>query len=197
MHDYSFDTDERRNWIIALVIPSAVLSWLVNPLIRDLLESQTLQHIIEPPATLTLFGIVYTFFKRRIWRCRLLHKLRLVNIPDLNGVWKGSACSSYDGHETEKPVTMIIQQRWDKIRVKLSSDNSISYSEIAAITRESPTDYFLHYSYKNEPKSSSKNTMHMHRGTAHLRVKDNRLEGEYYTGRGRLTHGELILTRDQ
>ena len=195
MHDYTFDTNERRRWTIALLILSILSSHSVYVLIQG--NGLQLPWYIETPTPLGLFLAVYWIFTKWIWRCRPLHKLGLVNIPDLNGVWRGSVCSSYDGHETEKPVIITIQQRWDKIRVELISDNSISYSEIAAVTRESPTDSFLHYCYKNEPKSSSKNTMHMHRGTTRLHVKDNRLEGEYYTGRDRSTHGALRLTRDQ
>lgn len=37
--------------------------------------------------------------------------------------------------------------------------------------------------------------MSIHRGTATLELKRNALEGDYYTGRGRMTFGSIKLTR--
>ena len=55
----------------------------------------------------------------------------------------------------------------------------------------------LNYEYLSEPKALAADTMQAHRGTAHLRISDgrNKLTGSYYTGRGRGTVGEILLTR--
>lgn len=198
VHDYSSGSNERRNWTAALFSLSFVVSLVANGILIEILKIQwPWWFVVETPTTLGLFfGVIHWAFGKYIWRYQLLHKLRWVTIPDLNGKWKGHVCSSYDDHQVKKSVTMTIKQTWNKIRVELISDNSISCSEIAAITRESSTDYFLHYCYKNEPKPSSRGTMHAHRGTAHLRIKDNKLEGRYYSGRDRCTFGELLLTRN-
>ena len=197
VHDYSSGSNERRNWTAALFSLSFVVSLVANGILIEILKIQwPWWFVVETPTTLGLFfGVIHWAFGKYIWRYQLLHKLRWVTIPDLNGKWKGSVYSSYNHHKNS--VTVTIKQTWNKIRIELKSSTSTSASEIAVFVCESPTDYFLHYCYKNEPRSSSKDTMHAHRGTARLRVKDNGLEGEYYTGRDRSTHGELRLTRDQ
>ena len=57
----------------------------------------------------------------------------------------------------------------------------------------------LTYEFLNEPKSHTAATMAIHRGTASLRLqrsdREDVLEGEYYTGRGRTNHGALRLVR--
>lgn len=47
--------------------------------------------------------------------------------------------------------------------------------------------------YINESDAHATEAMHMHRGTARLRLTDSGtvLEGEYYTGRDRKSHGTL------
>ena len=49
----------------------------------------------------------------------------------------------------------------------------------------------LHHLYVNEPHPTAPDTMNAHRGTATLRLKGAVLEGDYYTGRGRLEIGAL------
>ncbi len=55
----------------------------------------------------------------------------------------------------------------------------------------------LDYEYVNEPNAHAVEGMHMHRGTARLVLsEDGRvLEGEYYTGRDRKSHGTLRLEK--
>jgi hypothetical protein len=79
----------------------------------------------------------------------------------------------------------------------LESERSGSKSQIAAILTKDLNIAILSYEYMNEPLPDAEDTMHMHRGTARLVLKDNRnlLEGDYYTGKGRETFGRLIFGR--
>ena len=47
--------------------------------------------------------------------------------------------------------------------------------------------------YVNEPKSGAVGTMNMHQGTAVLKLKEQILEGDYYSGRGRQGIGSITL----
>ena len=55
----------------------------------------------------------------------------------------------------------------------------------------------LQYEYFSEPKGLATSTMQTHRGVCLMRLENGRegrsLAGDYYTGRGRLTHGEIKL----
>ena len=53
----------------------------------------------------------------------------------------------------------------------------------------------LSYLYINQPKPSAPETMEIHRGTATLELKGDVLEGDYYTGLGRMTYGFLRLSK--
>ena len=55
----------------------------------------------------------------------------------------------------------------------------------------------LSYLYINEPKAGSHSSMNSHRGTVDLEFKEIVLEGQYYTGRGRMTNGTIHLTCNQ
>lgn len=68
---------------------------------------------------------------------------------------------------------------------------------IGAIIVEEAGDAVLNYEYANEPRAHAIDGMHAHRGTARLRLncESQVLEGEYYTGRDRKSHGTLRLER--
>ena len=51
------------------------------------------------------------------------------------------------------------------------------------------------YDYLNEPNQDAVDTMHIHRGTGRLLLIDDRLEGDYYTGRDRRNTGTIRLQR--
>ena len=54
----------------------------------------------------------------------------------------------------------------------------------------------MYHYYVNTPRASAPATMHTHEGTAILHLSEPiRLEGHYYTGRDRVTQGELRLQK--
>ena len=173
---------------------------LVNALVNHEVIQQIVQnHMtwqIEVPKVLTSFVFVHWLFTNHIWRWRLLHSLPFLNVPDLNGPWRGTLTSSHDKYRRQYDISVCVSQTWNKIQVKLDAERSSSWSDTAAILKIGKQDYVLTYCYTNEPKSGRKDTMHMHRGTVRLSVKGNKLEGFYYTGRDRATDGDITLYRE-
>jgi hypothetical protein len=54
----------------------------------------------------------------------------------------------------------------------------------------------ISYQYQNTPRSSAVSTMEQHRGAAEMLVRSpERLEVEYFSGRGRSNHGTILLSR--
>ena len=79
--------------------------------------------------------------------------------------------------------------------VTLETKYSRSRSITASLRTDDVPNPELSYLYINEPKAMAVTTMSMHRGTTVMELKDDVLEGDYYTGRGRTTFGAIKLTR--
>ena len=98
--------------------------------------------------------------------------------------------------EADQPATVAIEQTWTKLAVRLNAAESRSWSVTASVLVNAPEGLVLTYLFDNEPRAEAARTMQRFRGTTVLvRTGSDRLEGHYYTGRGRATHGSLKLCR--
>lgn len=191
---HSYELDGRGKVVVVLAATSVLLVWLLDILLNAV--------GIEPRWWLSLpsfggfYGLIYRLFDHYLWRCGVLRKLRLIQVPDLNGRWTGEVQSSYAGGVTSPlPVSVFIKQRWSKLIIRLETPASTSHS-VSATLRTGDLAYpLLDYMYVNEPRANALDTMNSHRGTAALELKDLVLEGDYYTGRGRREIGTLKLSR--
>ena len=150
---------------------------------------------LSVPSFAGCYSGLHWLFDRYVWRLGLLRKLKLINLPDLNGRWVGEVESSYNRDGCAHSVSAVILQRWSKVVIRLETENSRSRSITASLRTSDLTNPELSYQYVNEPKSSAPGTMAMHRGTATLELIGSRLEGDYYTGRGRGEVGAVRLSR--
>ena len=63
---------------------------------------------------------------------------------------------------------------------------------------DDPEGVALIYQYQNQPLADAMKTMHMHYGTAMLRVSNGGcLIGDYYAGRDRRTFGRICCRKEQ
>jgi hypothetical protein len=61
---------------------------------------------------------------------------------------------------------------------------------------DDPEGVALIYQYQNQPLADAMRTMHMHYGTAMLRISNSGcLVGDYYAGRDRRTFGRICCRR--
>ncbi len=194
MHDYAIDSRERVLVVRILFMASALVSGIAAVLTpSDLLPMRWLLPI---PSIALVFGVSYWAFDNWIWRWPFLRVLRLISVPDLRGTWTGTVASSYTDFEKAQPVTVTIEQTWTKMAVRLNAAKSRSWSLTASVLTNAPEGLVLTYLFDNEPKAESVTTMQRFRGTAVLvSTATDRLEGYYYTGRGRETHGSIKLSR--
>ncbi|MHB8276683.1 MAG: Cap15 family cyclic dinucleotide receptor domain-containing protein [Candidatus Humimicrobiaceae bacterium] len=193
MHPYSVDGEERKYIFVFLVVISIILSWSFY---KSLIYYKiTLPWWVESPSVLFFYGLLYWVFDRWIWK--LFVKIRFLKIPNLNGKWDGYLKSSFDNHSAEIKTTLQIFQTWTRIKIILSTEQSKSHSESASIMVSDPEGCCLSYQYINEPISTSKKTMSIHRGTARqmFDYKNNTLNGEYYSGRDRQQYGVLYFKK--
>ena len=194
MHDYALDSRERVFVVRILFMASALVAGIAAALIpADLIPMRWLLPI---PSIALVFGVSYWAFDNWFWRLRFLRDLRLVSVPDLRGTWTGSIASSYTRYEKTQPVTVTIEQTWTKIVVRLNAAESRSWSITASVLTNAPQGLVLTYLFDNDPEAGSVETMQRFRGTTVLvSAAPDRLEGHYYTGRGRETHGSIKLCR--
>lgn len=206
MHDYVFESAERQRWTIAIFCVSVLLSTILEPLVGlislngldPFLKSIQLPHwstlLLRGATPLVVFGFIHLVFSKRLWRSSFFRSRGLVSMPDLDGHWRGHIITSYK-NQAKIPVSVTIRQTWDKLSVKLNTNESSSASFMGAIQCDGGEQCTLYYLYKNEPKMFVRETMHEHRGTVRLSISKDELRGDYYTGRDRVTQGEISLKR--
>ncbi|HKV63312.1 MAG TPA: hypothetical protein VJO16_15480 [Candidatus Acidoferrum sp.] len=152
---------------------------------------------LDAPSSLAFYGLLYGLFEKSFWRKSLIRKLGLVRIPNLMGRWRGYLITSFDGHAKRHSLVIHIFQTWTQISVFLSTATSMSRSCAAVIQVDDPEGVTLIYQYQNQPLADAMRTMHMHYGTAMLRLSDEGcLAGDYYAGRDRRTFGRICCKRE-
>ena len=192
MHPYATDSSERKNVVFGLAILSVAVSYGLHLVLGKL--NFRWPWWMETPSFIGIFGLFYEIFNSSLWRVKLLRKLGIVRIPDLSGKWKVEGYSAKRKENFNAEIE--IKQTWTKISIVMESKFSKSHSITASILTHQPGGYMISYEYVNEPRANALPTMHSHRGTAILYLKnENLIEGEYYSGRDRENYGTLILKR--
>ena len=194
MHGYSTDSDERRVVPLFLALVAISLAWLSSKFLSVIHLS--IPWWADAPSLMAFYGALYTLFDRYLWRNGFVCKLGLVKIPNLAGCWRGYLISSFDGHAKRHNLVINIFQTWTQLAVFLATATSISRSCAAVIQVGDPEGVALIYQYQNQPLADATRTMHMHFGTAMLRVSNGGcLVGDYYSGRDRRTFGRICCRR--
>jgi hypothetical protein len=194
MHGYSTDSDERRVVPLFLALVAISLAWLSSKLLE--VTHLAIPWWVDAPSLMVFYGALYTLFDKYVWKNGFACKLGLVKIPNLAGCWRGYLISSFDGHAKRHNLVINIFQTWTQLAVFLATATSISRSCAAVIQVGDPEGVALIYQYQNQPLADATRTMHMHFGTAMLRVSDGGcLVGDYYSGRDRRTYGRICCRR--
>lgn len=153
--------------------------------------------VFWPLTAMAIYGLLFTIFDRYFWKLPLVAEL--LKVPDLSGEWvcQGQTINPdrSAGYQWQARVTIV--QSWDKIRVRLKTDQSGSSSVSAALVFDDADGYRLMYSYKNEPRIGELE-LKAHLGHAELIFSKDlqTAEGEYFNGRGRFTFGTMKLRRE-
>jgi hypothetical protein len=194
MHGYSTDSSERRVVPLLLASVAIALAWVSSRILA--VTHLSVPWWLEGPSSLAFYGALYALFDRCLWRNGLVSKLGLVRIPNLAGRWNGYLVSSFDGHAKHHHLIINIFQSWTHIAVFSTTATSMSRSCTAVIQVDDPEGVALIYQYQNQPLADATKTMHMHFGTAMLRVSNGGcLIGDYYSGRDRQTFGRIYCRR--
>lgn len=151
---------------------------------------------VDTPAVFGFYGLLYWAYDGYLWRTRFFRGLH--GVPDINGTYVVRIRSSHDRHERDHEAKAIISQSWSRIVVRLVTASSVSKSDGAWLTEASGMGFRLTYTYANAPKSAAEPALTSHVGTAVITFSDDgQGDGEYYTGRGRMTQGALTFERER
>lgn len=191
MHTYGSDARDKTVAFVWLGIIAVSVSWIVHLGIER--TGLAIPWCVDSPTPILVFWILYEWYDRRLWRIRIWF-LHLSEIPDLEGTWKGSIRARDHG---ERKAVVLIRQRWAEISIALATTESSSQSSIASLCLNRGPEAILSYEYLNQPYALGAETMHMHRGFADLRIvsANDKLEGEYYSGRDRENFGTITLQK--
>lgn len=126
-----------------------------------------------------------------LWKVKVCG-IKLSSIPDYNGTWEGTICSSHNGGAMIS-CTLEIKQTWSEIVCRLKTDKSCSYSVAASISTEIGPNEGLVWRYVNTPRNNCKADMQMHHGVSRATINDvGELECDYYNcSRERNTCGTI------
>lgn len=206
MHSYSTDSSERK-WIplfILLVsVPFAMglkIFWESLHFNGVLGEFYYIASLFIDFSVILFYEFFYYLFDSKLWK--YFHFVPSMKVPNLNGNWKGTLNSSYKDPRTDDKTTinatMQISQTWQKIEIRLKTDNSNSKTVTAAFFTKNPNAIELSYQYQNEPNPNAEiDTMHMHKGTGWITLAPDTksFEGGYYNGRDSKNHGGLKFNK--
>src|SRR5258707_14640193 len=183
MHGYSTDSSERRIVPLLLALLAIALAWATSRFLAA--AHLSVPWWVDAPSSLAFYGALYVFFDRYLWRKSFVHKLGLARIPNLTGRWRGYLVTSFDGHAKRYELVIHIFQSWTQVVIYLATATSISRSCAAVIQVDDPEGVSVVYQYENQPLANAMRTMHMHYGTAMLRISNGGgLGGGYFTGGG-------------
>jgi len=90
----------------------------------------------------TVYLILYWLFDRHIWRLPLMAKV--LKVPNLQGEWR---CEGISYSEmSDEPVAnwagiVSIAQSWDRLRIRLTTEQSASDSLVAAVMHDEAGGY--------------------------------------------------------
>ena len=157
-----------------------------------------------PPILFSLLGagVVYTALfwalNKHAWKWWPL--AALLKVPNLAGTWdcKGDTLDREGKVVYEWTAEITIVQCWDKLRVRLKTNQSGSNSIAAALTHDSVDGWLLLYQYRNDPKIDQPE-LRSHVGTASVTFSNDlkTATAEYFNGVGRATFGRMIWKRRQ
>lgn len=177
------------------VIVGAVLIWLS--------DIQTVTFMIAlklVPKVVSIDVMIIGVFASYLWKLGIFRGW-LVQVPDLNGTWKGFIHSTWVNPDTGKrtdpiPTALTIKQSFFKISCVMRTGEMTSRSTIADFIIDGDNQVKqLSYTYDSNPLQSVKDRSPQHFGTIRFDIiqgKPMKLKGEYWTGRK--TTGEVELT---
>src|SRR6266567_1115066 len=188
MHAYATNAKDRQFMFGLIAIPSFLAAILINSIVLAI--KLPFLSYIGAPAIAGCYGIFLWLYNKFLWS-KKLGPMPLSHIPDIRGTWVGIIHSSFNN--VEITVVVYIDQTWLELSMMLETENSISWTTMAALNIDAGNESGLKYEYRSEGKAYG--TTPDHRGAGHIiLLPDGKtLEGKYYTNEGSNNTGTITL----
>jgi len=186
-HRYSADSPDRRLIHVYITILSVLFAYGLYWFAKK--DWFSIPWWFDAPAIFGFYGLLYLWFKKSLWRKKLIRCIFHIKTPDWNGEYKCWLETSYDNFSTKKEIVVKIIQDWDSILVLTETEYSISNSLSGSFSLNETANPQFTYEYLNKPKNTALDTMNIHCGMASIGVGSNKLTGEFFNGRGRNNYG--------
>lgn len=183
--------------LIGFTLVLAVLcSWLSGKIEECLIHHEVISQAarwVDAFSTLTLIGLVFWYINSHGWK--ISYFKWLIDIPDLNGRYKGTLISSYrDENNIPEEMECVIEIKQSASYIHIfgyfgsktsNSNSSISHSVSEQLVRGNDGLFLIYYIFTNE-SDALKVQLSNHLGTGFLKFHpDNKtLGGNYYNQRG-------------
>ncbi|MCK1353817.1 hypothetical protein IVB56_22720 [Bradyrhizobium sp. CW7] len=205
-HDYSFHGGLNRANVgrYLTLVATSVSGTVVFVLLSVVYVAKRYGLNVNLPPTILsfvgagmVFTVLYGILNRYAWRWPILRSA--LKVPDLTGRWscEGRSLKPDGSLGYAWSDTLTVVQTWDKIRVRMKTDQSGSGSIAAAVICDDAEGYRLLYNYRSDPNIGEVE-LRSHLGSCMLLFSKDiqSAEGEYFNGHGRFTFGRMSLKRD-
>ena len=153
------------------------------------------------PKVVSINVVLYWLFVSFLWKLPIF-KNWLVPFPNLNGTWKGQIHTTWTDPETGErpgpiPAILTIKQSFLNIScvMRTAEMTSRSLTSSFVLDKENQLERLV-YTYDSNPIQTVKERSPQHCGTMSFNIvkeqKQNKLEGEYWTGRK--TTGDIEMS---
>lgn len=193
MHIYHVTPDPQRRICFVAAVLGILSAWALGKVLAFVLMPLWW---LDAPAAFGFYNIWLWLGDNVLWKWRFL--CRFFCVPNVSGSYVGVLRSSYDNFQTAFDVKVRVLQSCRQIRVLLETEQSRSESSFAIMDLQSDGSGQLTYLYLNRPFSDAPETMGIHYGVCSLEFEHaspDKLNGDYYSGRERKTHGTIELHR--
>lgn len=188
-HTFSVDTNERSAVYFYIAILSILFAYFLY-WSQGTFEFE-IPWWLETPSVLGFYTLIFSLFERYLWKLKFLRYVLSIKTPVLNKSYKVSLMSSYDNFENSMDAEIFVEQSYMKILIRLQTANSISESQGAFFCLKDSTDPSLTYEFVSKPNSTAAQTMHIHHGMGTIYFDREKIQGEYFNGRGRQQFGRF------
>jgi hypothetical protein len=201
-HEYAIIGRNRTHvgrYLSVIAAAIAAAAYLAAGVVFKLAEANQLpipNIVFWPLSAGAVYMVVHALFDKWLWKCRMARKI--IDVPDVAGIWhcEGKTKDADGNTVYEWQATVSIMQSWEKIAVRMKTEQSSSTSMVAALINEGSQGYRLIYRYTNEPKAGE--PLNSHVGFCDLRFNRDltEAEGDYFN-KGRWTFGQMRLTKEK
>lgn len=210
MHGYSLGPVEEQNrkkvnrilFGISIILTPLInkLLVLLIGLVRNVPHGETVvDWLINVGVTMSIsyvmtYAALFFLVDRFLWSSLLS---RILAIPNVQGVWKGTLQSNYSGGKTIN-MTLLIRQTMTAISCVAKFEDSSSSSDMAKIVWINGDEIQLTFTFINKSRNVNVDQKEYH-GYNWFLIREDAMRGWYFTDR-RLsdtnsTNGTMILSR--